>query len=420
MAQTIAEKILSAHSGKVARAGEIVVAKVDFAMAQDGTAPLAIRAFRDMQGKKVFDKEKTAFIIDHNSPSPNQKVSALHKGMREFAAEMGVHVYDIGEGVCHQVMMEEAHALPGNLVVGADSHTCTYGALNCFSTGVGSTDLAAALISGELWFKVPETIKIILKGQLPAGVYAKDVILYLVGELTADGATYKSLEFSGEVIEALSMDSRFVISNMAVEVGAKVGLMNVDAKTKEWIKEHNPEVTYTPVEADPDATYEQVLEYDLSNLEPQIAKPHRVDNVSPLKEMAGETIHQAFMGTCTNGRLEDLRIVAEIVKGKKVHPEVRFLVAPASRRIFLEALKEGIISILIESEIAVLNPGCGPCVGTHAGVPANGEVVLSTANRNFKGRMGNSEAFIYLASPAAVAVSALTGKITDPRGFIKK
>lgn len=417
--KTIAEKILASHSGKEVRAGEMVVAEVDFVLAQDGTAPLAIRAFREMEGRKVFDGDKAAFIIDHNSPSPNQRVSSLHRTMREFSREMGFSLYDVGEGICHQVIMEGGHALPGQLVVGADSHTCTYGALNCFSTGVGSTDLAAALISGKLWFKVPETMKVILKGSLPVGVYSKDVALYLIGEQGAEGANYKAIEFEGELLNELTMEARFTITNMMVEMGAKAGIMNVDEKTRGWMKEYSsPVLSLHPVKADEGAVYEEVIEYDLSSLEPQVARPHRVDKVSPVGKVAGQKIDQAFLGTCTNGRLEDLRLAADILKGKEVHPEVRFLVAPASRKAFLKAMREGVITVLIEAGAAVVSPGCGPCVGTHEGVPADGEVVLSTANRNFKGRMGNANASIYLASPATVAASAIKGKITDPREFI--
>ncbi|MCD5401001.1 3-isopropylmalate dehydratase large subunit [candidate division NPL-UPA2 bacterium] len=419
MGKTIAEKILSSHSGKEARAGDIVVAEVDFVLAQDGTAPLAIKSFQEMRGQKVFAKDKAAFIIDHSSPSPNQRVSSLHKAMREFSREMNFPLYDVGEGICHQVIMEGGHALPGQLVVGADSHTCTYGALNCFSTGVGSTDLAASLIAGKLWFRVPETIKVILEGRLPAGVYSKDVALYLIGERGAEGANYKALEFAGELIDGLSLESRFTLTNMAAEMGAEVGIMNVDEKTREWIKEHSSfALPLHPVEADEGAVYEDILEYTLSSLEPQVARPHRVDKVSPLGEVAGQKIDQAFLGTCTNGRLEDLRVAANILKGKEVHPRVRLLVAPASKKVFLEAMREGIITVLIEAGAAVVSPGCGPCVGTHAGVPADGEIVLSTANRNFKGRMGNINAFIYLASPATVAASAIKGKIADPREYI--
>lgn len=418
MGQTIIEKILSSHSGQQAYANEIVVAKVDFIMGQDGTSPLAIRAFENMAGKEVFDPDKVAFVIDHSAPSPIEGVSALHKLMREFTRSKGFRLYDIGEGVCHQLMPESGKIGPGSLVIGADSHTCTYGALNAFSTGVGSTDLAGGLISGHLWFKVPETIKFIMNGVLPKGVYAKDLILYLIGDVTADGATYMSAEYTGEAISALSMEGRFTISNMAIEMGAKAGLMEADDKTFDWLTRYTDR-KFTPVSADPDAVYAQVKEYDVSKLEPQVAKPHRVDNVSPISEVLGTPIQQAVIGTCTNGRLEDLRIAADILKGRKVHHDVRFIVAPASKTIYLDAMREGVIQDLVEAGAAVVTPGCGPCVGTHNGVPSDGENVISTANRNFKGRMGNSNASIYLASPATVAVSALEGQISDPREYVK-
>ncbi len=356
-------------------------------------------------------------VIDHSAPSPNEGVSALHKLMREFAKKTGIKLYDIGEGVCHQLMPESGRVGPGKLVIGADSHTCTYGALNAFSTGVGSTDLAAAMISGKLWFKVPETIKIICSGRLPKGVYSKDLILYLIGDMTADGATYKSVEFVGEAISDLSIDARMTITNMAIEMGAKAGIMEADDKVFEWLKRYTS-CTWNPVSADKDAKYIDVREYDVSNLEPQIAKPHRVDNVVGISEIEGLTIHQAVIGTCTNGRLKDLEIAASILKGRKIHHDVRFIVAPASKRIYIEAMNKGIIQTLVESGAAVVTPGCGPCVGTHNGVPSDGENVISTANRNFKGRMGNSNANIYLASPATVAASAVAGKITDPREFL--
>lgn len=418
MGQTIIEKILSQHSGQQAYADDIVVAQVDFIMGQDGTSPLAIRAFENMDGKEVFDPEKIAFVIDHSAPSPNDGVSALHKLMREFARSKGIHLFDIGEGVCHQVVPESGKVGPGSLVIGADSHTCTYGALNAFSTGVGSTDLAGGLISGKMWFKVPETIKFVCHGVLPRGVYSKDLILYLIGDVTADGATYKAVEFTGKAISALSMDGRFTISNMAIEMGAKAGLMEADDKTLAWLARFTDK-KYEPVEADPDARYAAVKEYDVSNLEPQVAKPHTVDNVTGISEVAGTPIQQAVLGTCTNGRLEDLHIAAFILKGRKVNPDIRFIVAPASRRIYLEAMRDGTLQTLVEAGAAVVTPGCGPCVGTHNGVPSDGENVISTANRNFKGRMGNSNAFIYLGSPATVAASAITGEITDPREFIK-
>lgn len=417
MGQTIIEKILSRASGKHARAGEIVVARVDQVMAQDGTAPLAIQAFERMEGKRLFDPERVNLVVDHSAPSPTEGISNLHKLMRDFAAVQGCRLYDVGDGVCHQVMVESGRVGPGCVVVGADSHTCTYGALNAFSTGVGSTDLAAALISGQMWFKVPETIKIVCHGTLPSGVYAKDLILYLIGDLTADGATYKAVEYTGPAVQALSQEGRFTVANMAVEMGAKAGLMEADEKTFAWLAAHGGG-GYTPVTADPDAAYAAVKEYDVAGLEPQVAKPHRVDNVAPLRSVAGLKIDQAFIGTCTNGRLEDLRVAASILAGRKVHPGVRLIVAPASRRIYLEAMREGLLTTLVEAGAAVVTPGCGPCVGTHNGVPADGEVVVSTANRNFKGRMGNRNAEIYLASPASVAAAAVAGQVTDPREFL--
>jgi len=417
LGQTIIEKILSSHCGQTARANEIVVARVDYVMGQDGTAPLAINAFNDMNGKEVFDHEKVAFVIDHSAPSPNEGVSALHKLMREFVREKMFRLYDIGEGVCHQLIPESGEVGPGSLVIGADSHTCTYGALNAFSTGVGSTDLAGGLISGQMWFKVPETFKFVCNGTLPPGVFSKDLILYLIGDVTADGATYMAAEYVGEAIAALSQEARFTIANMAIEMGAKAGLMEADDKTYDWLRRFTKR-EFTPVVADGDAIYAKVREYDVSKLEPQVAKPHKVDNVAPVGDVAGKPIQQALLGTCTNGRLEDLRIAAGILANRKVHPDVRMIVAPASRRIFLDAMAEGIIQTLVESGAAIVTPGCGPCVGTHNGVPSDGETVISTANRNFKGRMGNSNAEIFLASPATVAASALTGKITDPREFI--
>ncbi len=418
MGQTIAEKILSSHSKKKAKAGDLVIADIDFSFAQDGTAPLVIKTVRDIGAKRIAHPRKTAFVIDHSAPSPNIGVSTLHRLMREFAKEHKITLYDIGCGVCHQVIPEGGNVTCGDLVVGADSHTCTYGALNAFATGFGSTDIAASMVSGKLWFKVPESIKIIIKGKIPKGVYAKDVILYIIGELTADGATYKSIEFTGEVIKRLSMEGRFTISNMVVEVGAKAGIMEADEKTLKWLKEHPSGKKPKPVKADRDAHYSEILEFDISRLEPQVARPHRVDNVSPVSKIKGVKIDVAFLGTCTNGRLEDLKIAAEILRGKEIHRNVRFIIAPVSKAIYLEALKEGIIETFIRAGAAVVAPGCGPCVGTHEGVPADGENVISTANRNFKGRMGNPKAFIYLASPATVASSALEGKIADHREYL--
>ncbi|NTW28667.1 MAG: 3-isopropylmalate dehydratase large subunit [Coriobacteriia bacterium] len=414
--KTIAEKIFSAHSGTDAYAGDIVVADVDFVMGQDGTSPLAIKALERMGVDRVFDPAKVALVIDHSSPSPLEGVSALHTMMRDFGVNTGAKVYDVGCGVCHQLIPEAGHVVPGDLMVGCDSHTCTYGALNVFSTGVGSTDGAAAMAAGKLWFKVPETIKVTFDGALNPGVFSKDLILALAGKIGADGATYKALEFSGSTIDGLSVDARMTISNMAIEVGAKAGLMSADDKTLAWFEGRGTRVPAV-VAPDADAVYCETLEFDTAKIGPQVAKPHAVDNVSPIEEVEGTPIAQGFIGTCTNGRLEDLGIAAGILKGRKVKDGVRLIVAPASKRIFLDAMAAGYIQTLVEAGAAVVTPGCGPCVGTHNGVPSDGENVISTANRNFKGRMGNSNAFIYLGSPATVVASVIEGKITDPRKY---
>lgn len=414
MGKTIAEKILSAHSGKDAKAGDIVVADLDFMIGQDGTSGVAIDSFRKMQAKKVADPKKIAIIIDHSSPSPNEGVSAIHKKIRDFCKEQGIQLYDIGCGVCHQLTPEQGHVVPGDLVIGADSHTCTYGAINVLSTGIGSTDLAAGMISGKLWFKVPETMQVVFKGKLPKGIYSKDLILNLIGKIGADGATYLALEIGGEAIEAMSVDARFTISNMAIECGAKAGLMEADAKVMEWVRQHGKRKP-NPQTADKDAKYAKVVEIDVAKLEPQIAKPHAVDNVVPVSAVLGTPIQQGLIGTCTNGRLEDFQVAAKILKGKKVHPDCRLIVAPASKDILLAMIKDGTYQILLDAGAVAVTPGCGPCVGTHNGVPSDGENVISTANRNFLGRMGNRNAFIYLGSPATVAASVLEGKIADAR-----
>ena len=414
--KTIAEKIFSAHSGSDAYAGDIVVADVDFVMGQDGTTPLAIRALEDMGVEKVFDPAKVAVVMDHSSPSPIEGVSALHTMMREFGKKTGAKVYDVGCGVCHQLIPEAGHVVPGDLMVGCDSHTCTYGAVNVFSTGVGSTDGAAAMASGKLWFKVPDTMKVTYTGELQPGVFSKDLILALAGKIGVDGATYMALEFHGPVIDALSVDARMTISNMAIEVGAKAGLMKADAKTLAWYEGRGDRAP-SPVDPDSDAVYAEELVLDASAIGPQVAKPHAVDHVSPIEEVAGTPIAQGYIGTCTNGRLEDLKIAADILRGRKVHPDVRLIIAPASKQILLDAMEAGYIRDLVEAGAVMVTPGCGPCVGTHNGVPSDGENVISTANRNFKGRMGNSNAFIYLGSPATVAASVIEGAITDPRKY---
>lgn len=419
MGKTIAEKILSEHAHKDLRAGDIAVCDIDFCFGQDGTSSIIIDSFKKLGVNKVFDKSKFYMIIDHSAPSPNIGVSEIHKKMRQFARTFDVGLYDIGCGVCHQLVPQKGHISCGDLVLGADSHTCTYGALNVFSTGVGSTDLAIALASGKNWFRVPDTIKVVVKGKLPKGIYSKDVILHIIKDIGADGATYKSVEFYGDAISSMSVDARLTMSNMAVEMGAKAGLMEADIKVFKWISERTKRPP-RPSKSDIDARFISVREYDISRLSPQVAKPHAVDNVSSVDELEDVKIDQAYLGTCTNGRLEDLEIAARILNNKIINSDVKFVIAPASREIYLEAVRKGFIEIFIKSGCTVVGPGCGPCVGTHNGVLADGEVAISTANRNFKGRMGNPNSFIYLASPATVASSALSGRISDPRAYTKR
>lgn len=426
MGQTIAEKILSAHSGREVKAGEICLADVDLCFSQDGTSAMVIQELKNLGEQFQLEPNKYALVIDHSAPAPVAGSSEIHRKMREFARQRGHTLYDIGEGVCHQIIPEHGHIRPGYLVLGADSHTTTYGAFNCASTGVGSTDLAAAVYTGRLWLKVPASLKLVYKGKLAPGVGSKDLTLFTIGQLGADGATYLSMEFTGPVISELTMDSRMTISNMAVEAGAKFGLMEADAKTFEWLKDNKPprkrfnEKDFNPVSADADAVYQDIKEWDVSDLSPMVAKPHQVDTVAPVEEVAGTPIQQGFIGTCTNGRLEDLETAAKILAGKKIHPDCRLIVAAASKKIFQQAMQKKIVKTIMDAGGVFVTPGCGCCVGTHNGVPAKGENVISTANRNFLGRMGNKEAFIYLGSPATVAASMLEGKIVDPRKYLNE
>jgi 3-isopropylmalate/(R)-2-methylmalate dehydratase large subunit len=417
MGYTIAEKILAEKSGMEARAGRLVVADIDVIMAHDSLGPMALDALGEMGKIALPHPERICFMTDHLVPAPARHFAQMQKQMRDFAAEWGIRVHGAGEGICHQLLVEK-EVRPGQIAIGTDSHTCTAGALNAFATGVGSTDVAAAMATGQLWFKVPETIKILLRGALPPGVYAKDLILFLIGQLTQDGANYLAVELAGETISSLSMESRFAISNMGIEMGAKAAMMEADETTRQWLAAQGRPEPFKPVKADADAVYSRVLEFQAARLEPQIARPHRVDAVVPLKEIAGTPIHEAVIGTCTNGRLEDLEIAAAILKGRRIAPDMRLIVIPASRSILLEAMARGVMRTLVEAGAMVLTPGCGPCVGVHGGVPADGENVLSTANRNFKGRMGNPQANIFLGSPAAAAAAALEGKIADPRKYL--
>lgn len=415
MGQTIAEKIISQHAGKKVKAGELCIAKVDVAAVQDGTGPLMVQEFKKLGKKTLANPQRSILFIDHASPSPRKELSNTHLVLREFARETGAVLSDTGAGVCHQRLVE-SFVNPGEILVGADSHTCTSGALGAFATGMGSTDVAVAMALGKTWLKVPSTFKIEVNGEFQKGVYAKDLILHLIGEIGADGATYRALEFCGSTIENMSMADRFTLANMAVEAGAKAGLFVSDEKTREYLEKQGRGDKFTEIKPDEDAVYERIIKIDASKLEPIVSCPHTVDNTKPAKALKDVKINQVFIGTCTNGRIEDLRIAAEILKGKKVNPDVRLIVVPASKQVYLQAMDEGLLKIFVESGGQILGPGCGPCVGVHAGALGDGEVCLATQNRNFQGRMGNTKGFIYLCSPATAAVSAINGYITDPRG----
>ncbi len=417
MGKTLAEKILSAKCDEDAYAGNIVVVRLDLVFVQDSTGPLTLRQLGETNLNTIYSPERTILFIDHSAPSPARELSNDHIFLRSFAEEKGAVLSDIGQGVCHQIVAE-SWANPGDIIVGADSHTVTAGALGAFATGMGSTDIAIAMALGKTWLRVPETIKIIVHGRLTQGVYAKDLILHLIGRIGADGATYQALEFSGEAITTMPMSERLTIANMVVEAGAKVGLFPSDSVTENYLRSQGRGERYIPLNPDPDATYEGTIEIDATQLEPTVAKPHTVDNTALDRELKGVHIDQVFIGTCTNGRLEDIRIAAGILKGKKRHPHTRLVVAPASRKVFLAALAEDYITTLVEAGATVVPPGCAACLGVHQGVLGDGEACLSTANRNFKGRMGNPEAFIYLASPATAAATAIRGEITDPREFL--
>jgi 3-isopropylmalate/(R)-2-methylmalate dehydratase large subunit len=412
--KTLAEKILSQKSGSDARSGDIVIAQVDLVFAQDTTGPLTVRQFQACGFKRLANPEKTVLFLDHAAPSPNRGMSNDHMLLHQFSQQTGCLIYDVGDGVCHQIVAESL-AKPGDVIVGADSHTVTAGGLGAFATGMGSSDVAIAFGLGKTWFRVPESIKVVLSGKFPDGVGAKDLILHLIGNIGADGATYKALEFGGDGVDNMTMSQRFTIANMAVEAGAKVGLFPADRTTQDYLSSQGRGDHYQPMFADSDASYERTINIDLAALEPTVARPHNVDNVAPARELKGTKIQQVFIGTCTNGRLDDIAIVADILKGKRRHPETRLIVAPASPQVLLAAIKAGYIQTLVEAGAIILPPGCGACLGLHQGVLGDEESCLSTANRNFKGRMGNPEAFIYLGSPATAAATALTGEITDPR-----
>jgi methanogen homoaconitase large subunit len=409
---TISEKIFSRATGTEAKANDFVLANIDYAMAHDGTSILTVNAFKEMEMKKVWDPSRIVIPFDHIAPANTETSATLQKEIREWVKEQEIpNFYEVGEGICHQVLPENGFALPGKLIVGADSHSCTYGAFGAFATGVGATDMAEIFATGKLWFKVPESLRFTIEGRLGKGVYAKDLTLYLIGKTGIDGATYKAVEFYGQAISELTVSGRMTLCNMAIEMGAKTGIVPPDEKTFDFLK-NRAAAPYEPVYADQDAAYLKESVYSADDIEPQVACPHQVDNVKPVGEVEGTHIDQVFIGTCTNGRLEDLEVAAAILKGKKV--AVRTIVIPASRTTLLAAIENGTMETLLKAGVTPVTPGCGPCLGAHQGVLGEGEVCISTANRNFKGRMGK-DGFIYLASPATAAASALSGEITDPR-----
>lgn len=411
----LTEKILARSSGKEEVAPkEIIEAKVDVVMVNDLTGPLTVEAFRKIGVPQVWDSKRIVIVLDHLAPASSEKAAELHKIMRIFAEEQKIEgFYDVGEGICHQVMVEKEYVMPGKLILGADSHTCTYGAFGALATGIGSTEAAAVFATGSIWLRVPEVIKVNVEGSFKRLCTPKDLILHIIGEVGSDGAIYKSVEFSGSTIRHMSVDGRMTICNMAVEMGAKNGIIEPDETTMNYLNLNLNNLEL--LKSDPDTSYEKVIEVNAADLEPKVACPPSVDNVKNAREVAGVEVNQAFIGSCTNGRMEDLRLAAQILKGRKVRRGIRLLVIPASRKIYLQALREGLVEIFLEAGVVVCNPTCGPCIGGHLGVLSAGEVCISSSNRNFIGRMGSTKAKVYLASPATVAASAVAGKIIDPR-----
>jgi 3-isopropylmalate/(R)-2-methylmalate dehydratase large subunit len=415
MSATIAEKIFSQRCGRSVRAGEVVMAPVDAAMIHDITGPLAVRVFREMGGERVFDPERIIMLFDHQIPADSIPAAENHVFMREFAKEQGIHNYDLLEGVCHQVVMEKGRAAPGEIVVGTDSHTCTYGAAGAFATGIGSTDMGFVLKFGALYFRVPESILVEVEGAFGRRVGAKDLILSLAGDIGADGATYMALEFAGRAMREMNMAGRMTCANMAIEMGAKAGIVAPDAATWDYVTARR-DIKPFDLAGDADASYRERRHYDVTDLAPQVAVPHNVDNVVDVTDVAGTKVDQVFIGSCTNGRYEDLAEAAEVLgNADRFADGVRVIVIPASRTEYLKALRGGLIERFVEAGALVEAPCCGPCMGGAFGLLAPGEVSLSTSNRNFRGRQGSAQASVYLSSPATAAASALYGEITDPR-----
>jgi len=416
MGMTIVEKILAGHAGLDSVVpGQLVEARVDRVLANDITAPIAIREFKQAGASKVFDPERIILVPDHFAPNKDIASAEQCKLMREFAHQQQLtHYFEVGRmGIEHALLPEQGLVLPGEIIIGADSHTCTHGALGAFGTGVGSTDVAAAMIAGELWFKVPETMKFIFNGVLRPWVSGKDLILYIIGDIGVDGALYRAMEFGGEVIDSLSMEGRLTMANMAIEAGGKCGIFAPDAITEEYLDGRTTQL-WNAVAADADAKYYEVKHYRCEDIEPQVAFPHSPDNTRPISAVGTVPIDQAVIGSCTNGRIEDLRVAAAILKGRKTAQGVRLIVFPATQAIYLQALREGLLEIFIEAEAVVSTPTCGPCLGGHMGILARGETAIATTNRNFVGRMGHPESFVYLANPAITAASAVLGRIGSP------
>ncbi len=418
MARTLTEKLFAGKLGRAPAPGEIVVVPLDLVYAHDGTFGLAVEVMRQTPLlDKVFDPERVALFIDHAAPPPSVAAALVHQAMRRFAREKGVRLYDVGTGISHQVVADEALARPGYFVVGADSHTVTGGAFAAFATGVGSTDAAVAMATGKLWFRVPEQVKVVLDGEPPPSVMGKDIVLSIIGDVGSDGMIYMAAEFQGSGLRWISMDSRMTISNMSVEMGAKVGLFPSDSVTVEWFRvQHGLEVPR--LEPDPGANYSDEKVYELSRLEPMVAAPPNVDNVAPVTEHEGVEVNQVFIGSCTNGRYEDFVAAARILKGRRVAPGVRCVAIPASRRVYLRLLRSGVLQVLAEAGCFIAYGTCGPCIGAHLGLLGEGEVAVSTSNRNFTGRMGHKTSRVYLASPATAAASAVKGRLTDPRELL--
>jgi 3-isopropylmalate/(R)-2-methylmalate dehydratase large subunit len=412
---TLAEKILAAHTTEeTVSPGEFVNVRVDLILANDITAPIAIREFRKIGIGRVFDPKKIVFVPDHFTPNKDIASAEQAKLLRDFAREQGLVYFEVGQmGIEHVLLPEQGLVLPGDVVIGADSHTCTYGALGAFATGMGSTDIAAAMATGDIWMKVPPTIKMVYSGSLGNWVMGKDLILYTIGDIGVDGALYSAIEFTGEAIDALSIDGRFTMANMAIEAGAKAGIFRVDNKTQLYIKPRAKR-PYRVYEADGEADYARVIEYDVSNIEAQVALPHSPANARPVSQVGDIEIDQAVIGSCTNGRIEDLQVTAQVLKGRKVHPRVRCIIIPGSQEVYLDALTRGLIEVFIKAGAAVSTPTCGPCLGGYMGVLAAGERCISTTNRNFVGRMGHPESEVYLANPAVAAASAVLGRIASP------